>query len=264
MKKILLFFILLATTFLSGCSAKQDSAPTGTSVIYEQPSKAASSQSESSKETAYVASDIKNNIPISHKIKNFEIIGQLPELPTGCEITSLTMVLNYYGLNPDKMEMAVKYLPKTDYSTYYKNGKLTGPDLDNYFLGDPTSGYGYVCGTNAIITAANTFLSDIKSNYKAADLNSCDISELYKYVSQDNPVAVWTTIEMADRYKTEGWYTESGKYVEWSQNDHCNVLIGYTENTVTIADPILGEVEYDKKQFEKVFKSRGSKAVILK
>lgn len=263
MKKILLF-ILLAAIFLSGCSAKQDSVATDTSVISEQPSKAASSQNESSTDTASVVSDIKSSIPISHTIKNFEIIGQLPELPTGCEITSLTMVLNYYGLNPDKMEMATKYLPKTEYSTYYKNGRLMGPDLDNYFLGDPTSVYGYVCGTDAIISAANAFLSDINSKYKAADLKGCDISELYKYVSQDSPVAVWTTIEIADRYETEGWYTESGKYVEWSQNDHCNVLIGYTENTVTIADPILGEVEYDKKQFEKVFKSRGSKAVILK
>ena len=33
----------------------------------------------------------------SHYIDDFELIRQLPELPTGCEITSLTMVLRYLG-----------------------------------------------------------------------------------------------------------------------------------------------------------------------
>lgn len=51
----------------------------------------------------------------------------------------------------------------------------------------------------------------------------------------------------------EGWYTESGKYVDWGRNDHCAVLIGYTPDTVTIADPIAGEIVYSRKAFEKVF-----------
>lgn len=64
---------------------------------------------------------------------------------------------------------------------------------------------------------------------------------------------------MADRCETDDWYTENGKHLEWSQNDHCSVLIGYTEKTVKIADPILGDVEYSKTQFEKVLTSRGKK-----
>lgn len=264
MKK-LLPFILLTAVLLSGCSSKQNPNPVDTSTISEeatqasQPAKTTNSQAESSTDD----NTTKNEIPIAHTIKDFEIIGQLPELPTGCEITALTMALNYYELNPDKVVLATEYLPKTEYSTYYKNGKLMGPDSDNYFLGDPTSAYGYVCGTGAIVTAANKFLSDINSNYVAKDLSNCDISELYKYVSQDKPIVVWTTIEMADRYETESWYTESGKQMEWSQNDHCSVLIGYSEKTVTIADPLLGNVEYSKAQFEKVLASRGNKAVAL-
>ena len=87
--------------------------------------------------------------------------------------------------------------------------------------------------------------------------------KLYQWVSEDTPVVVWCTIDMADRYEISGWYTENGDYVEWSQNDHGAVLIGYDENQVTIADPITGVVEYDKAQFESVFKSRGSQCVIL-
>ncbi len=89
------------------------------------------------------------------------------------------------------------------------------------------------------------------------------MEELYELVSQDTPVVVWVTIGMADRRTTQGWYTQTGEYMEWSTNDHGAVLIGYTQDTVTIADPIAGMVEYSRTQFEEVFASRGSRCVIL-
>ena len=39
-------------------------------------------------------------------IDNFPCLNQLPELPTGCEVTSLTMVLNYLGYDADKTDIA--------------------------------------------------------------------------------------------------------------------------------------------------------------
>ena len=53
-----------------------------------------------------------------HQINSFDIIFQMPELPTGCEITALTMVLNYYGMEADKVEMATKYLPTQELNLY--------------------------------------------------------------------------------------------------------------------------------------------------
>ena len=82
-------------------------------------------------------------------------------------------------------------------------------------------------------------------------------------MSQNTPVVVWVTIEMADRRPTEGWYTEDGEYVEWSTNDHGAVLIGYSENTVTAANPLSGIVEYSRTQFEKVFASRSRQSVVI-
>ena len=46
--------------------------------------------------------------------------------------------------------------------------------------------------------------------------------------------------------------------MDWSTNDHGAVLIGYTEGTVLIADPLAGIVEYDRQAFETVFASRGN------
>lgn len=68
---------------------------------------------------------------------------------------------------------------------------------------------------------------------------------------------------MGDRWETQGWYTENGNYVDWSQNDHGAVLVGYTEDTVTIADPISGFVENSREQFESVYTSRGENSVMI-
>ena len=123
MKKLIIF-ILLATVLLSGCSANNTSNQQTTSSEKTKQTIASKSLESKPQATTEASKNDKNSIPVAYTIKNFEIIGQLPELPTGCEITALTMVLNYYGLNPNKLELATEYLPKTEYSTYYKDGKL--------------------------------------------------------------------------------------------------------------------------------------------
>ncbi len=204
------------------------------------------------------------SIPNASLLEGFEITYQMPELPTGCEITAMTMVLDHYGYDADKMTMALDYLSTLPADLYYGNdGMLYGPDLENYFVGDPQSSGGYVCGPGAIISAANSYLDDQGSNLRAVDRTGASPDELYRLVSEGTPVVVGVTISMEPRNETEGWYTQDGTYVEWSTNDHGAVLIGYTEDTVTIADPISGEIVYDREDFEAVFLSRGSKCVIL-
>ena len=64
------------------------------------------------------------------QLTDFDIIEQYPELPTGCEITALTMVLNYYGYQVNKVTMALDYMPKVQAEFYRsEDGRLTGPDL---------------------------------------------------------------------------------------------------------------------------------------
>ncbi|NLY78771.1 MAG: hypothetical protein GX072_02350, partial [Lysinibacillus sp.] len=52
------------------------------------------------------------------------VVLQNPELPNGCEITSLTAILNYYGINVDKMTLSDR-MPKL--KLYVKNGVRYGP-----------------------------------------------------------------------------------------------------------------------------------------
>ena len=200
------------------------------------------------------------------RIGDFPVVYQLPELPTGCEITALTMALQYYGLDADKTEMAADYLPTSPSTNRYtgSDGRVYGIDLDAYFVGNPFDDSGMICGPAAIVTAANGFLADQGSSLRAADRTGASPEALYALVEQNTPVVVWVTIGMTPRQPARmSWYTETGKYVDWTNNDHCAVLVGYTDSGVWIADPLAGLVEYSKTSFESVFASRGNRCVVL-
>lgn len=253
----LIFVLFYCGLLLPGCAfvtdAFQDTPVQGETVLDSGPLREQSRQPE---EAAAAQ---------SYLIDGFEIFLQNPELPTGCEITALTMALCFYGFDADKTTMASRYLPQSPANLYVgEDGRLYGSDLNEYFIGDPFSTSGITCGTGAIAGAANAYLRDCGSEIAAEDLTGASPSELYMLVAQDIPVIVWVTIGMRERGDLEGWYTQNGEYVDWGPNDHGAVLIGYTDNTVVLADPIYGQMEYNRETFEEVFALRGSQCVILR
>lgn len=214
-------------------------------------------------ESTQISAEVKKSNSAT-QLTDFDIIEQYPELPTGCEITAMTMVLNYYGYNVDKVTMALDYMPKIQAEFYRgEDGRLMGPDLENFFVGDPTEETGYICGTGAIVTAANAYLTDVGSDMTAVAMKNAQPEELYDLIDQGTPVVIWCTINMEDREETDSWYREDGTYMEWSTNDHGAVLIGYDEDTVTVADPIYSRITVSRVQFEKIFAERGGQCVIL-
>lgn len=119
----------------------------------------------------------------SAQIEDFPIIYQMPELPTGCEITALTMAVNYYGYPADKTVMASEYLPTASANRYYgTDGRLYGTDMNEYFIGDPFTEGGIICGPGAIVTAADGYLADTGSALRAYDITGSSPEELYRRV----------------------------------------------------------------------------------
>ena len=262
MKKFYLFIICLLCVFLTGGIQKASQQHQMNALQTENINEKIYSENidvfEDSRNTQ------KENAKYA-KIDDFPIVNQMPELPTGCEITALTMVLQYYGFPAEKTDLAYNYLPIASASFYYdEENRLCGLDLNEYFVGDPGTVGGYICGTEAICKAANDYLKAQGSSLHAIDISGVSFDELYQFIENKTPVVVWVMLEMAIRGETKGWYTQLGEYVEWSTNDHGAVLIGYDEEAVTIADPICGEIQYSRQQFETVFSSRGNKCVILK
>ncbi len=198
-------------------------------------------------------------------IEDFPLIYQEPELPTGCEITAAAMLLKYAGVEADKRTLAVKYLPTLPSPSLHtgSDGRTYGADMESFFIGDPTTDQGYVCGVTAIMTALNKYLSDKKSNIRPKNISGSTPTQLYAMVDGGTPVMVWVTVRMEDRSAVYGWYRDDGVFMDWSRSDHGAVLIGYDENTVTIADPISGIIKCAKTQFERIFEQRGNKCLIL-
>lgn len=193
---------------------------------------------------------------LAHEITGFPVVYQRPELPTGCEVTALTMLINYYGYPVSKTTMASDYLPQV------ASGYTGRIDLDYYFCGNPY-GTGIGCGAGALVTAANGYLTASGSNLRGVDITGTSAEGLYGYISDGKPVVVMVTIGMANRKTAKGWYTPEGKYVSWSDNDHAVVLIGCDSNNVKVACPLFGIKTYSRVQFEKVYAARGNRAMII-
>ncbi len=164
-----------------------------------------------------------------------ETIWQLPELPTGCETTALTMVLNYHGFSVDKTSIADEYLVKA---------------TDDYpvgFSGDPYSYDGAGIWPPGLAKTARKYLADQDSKLWAHDLSGTSLEDLYKYVAAGYPVLLWVTVDYSDPSFTGYSYEYGGKTYEWFSNEHCVVLSGYskTNQTVTLQDPQQGEIVED-------------------
>ncbi len=171
-----------------------------------------------------------------------EYLSQNPELPTGCEITALTTVLNFYGYDVSKAEMSDKYLDKT----IDKIGNFW-----EVYVGNPREN-GFGCYAKPIVNAANRYLATQDSAYKVVDYSGTKFEDLLKLVEADTPVIIWSTMyseeeqNLREPFTTVQWNVD-GKDIQWISPEHCMVLIGYDldRSVAIMSDPQRGIVEYD-------------------
>lgn len=188
---------------------------------------------------------------------------QLPELPNGCEITSLTTVLNYYGFDVDKEEMAVRYLP---YEEFTFDGNIAiAPDPEDAYAGDPFSEhYAFYCFTGPIVDAANAYLKTMESDYTAVDATGSSLTDLVNFVQNGQPVIVWATIHFAEPEFTEFWWmTPEGEEIHPYSNLHCLVLTGFDGISAYLCDPLVGRIVVRASVFAQRYQEMGERAVVL-
>ena len=187
-----------------------------------------------------------------YKMEDFEWLSQNPELPTGCEITSLTSVLNYYGINVKKETMADDYLKKGD-GSYYK-----------MFLGNPRDAGSFGCMAQPIVDAANLYFKKNNVSMKASNVSGVTFDKILEYVSQGVPMIVWNTMGMAPAYESQT-LTLDGREYTWIAPEHCVVVVGYDldNNEVYVADPMAGMITRNLKTFEERYNSLKRQAVYV-
>lgn len=186
-------------------------------------------------------------------------INQYPELPTGCEITSLCEVLNYLGYNIDKETLARNYLDMRDNTT-------TGCFVE-YFWGSPWKRSGSGCFAPAIVKAANAFFNDNNNSYKAYVISYSPIEALFYEFSCGNPIIVWTSFNYENEEVLYNDVTlDDGTVFKWPQNEHCVALAGYDcdKQTVTLADPTYGIVERTMEEFESYYQKYFYQALTIR
>lgn len=189
-------------------------------------------------------------IPVRH-------IAQNPELPTGCEITSLTMVLNYLGYNVSKTYMADNYLDRLE--------TFDGSFYD-YYIGNPYESASWGCFAPAITRSASRFLADNNSSLKAHNISGAPLQTLFDEISDGNPVIVWSTSKWGTPTTYSSIRLNDNIVFNWPSNEHCVVLTGFNleKNTVFIADPLSDIVERDLTEFAAAYSAYYRQAVVIK
>jgi len=205
--------------------------------------------------TVPAGSPSKTNTAADTLMTSFRPIYQYPELPTGCETTSLAMVLNYKGVPADKVNLANHYLDK---------GPVGKVSPWKAFVGDPRNPSAHGCYAPVVVNMANRYLTQKKSKLRAAYISGRDLETLAAYTGAGNPVIVWGTINCRAPYHSKTWVID-GQKIEWISPEHCVVLLGFRGTQVVIADPWTGRiVSYEKEVFRRGYNALHKQAVVIR
>lgn len=265
MKKIVLLCVATAV-FCVGCSSSEIENTAETDISAQFSTSNITYQTlpvEKDTKTDSYESGGKINVPVStqaavgtgKKIEPFQPLCQYPELPTGCEMTSLAMVLNYNNVATDKCDLSDNYLVK---------GPVGTVDFRVAFEGDPRDENSYGCYAPVVVNTANRYLGAKQSGLKASDISGAELEDLFKYIDLNIPIIVWGTQDCQEGYYSVTWNVD-GKELTWFTPEHCMVLTGYDDSMVWVADPIYGDVRsYDRVVFKNSYDSLQKQAVVIK
>lgn len=202
------------------------------------------------------------NYSEQYKFISVPYISQSGGYPTGCEIVSASMLLQYYEYNVSVDEFIDNYLESSLLEEV--NGDLYGPNPNEVFVGDPRSVYSYGCYAPVIVNSLNKILD---GEHLAKNTTGNEFNELIEnYIDREIPVLVWTSINLLPTNAGTQWYIrESGDKFQWISNEHCMVLVGYDEDKYYFNDPYEdnGVVSYDKELVEKRFEELGKQSVAI-
>ena len=200
---------------------------------------------------------------MDHALIPFSPLLQNPELPSGCEVTALAAVLNFYGYPVSKTYLADHFLTQDD-SVEVRGGKTYRANPSKVFVGDPRSNH-FGCFAPVIAETARKYLDSVGSPLTVQDLSGADPSVLYDCVASGTPVLVWATIDLGEPSFQPVWYDkDTGEPVQWIGGEHCVALIGCSRTTVTVADPLRGNVFCDRSLFETRYRQVLKQAVVIR
>ncbi len=189
---------------------------------------------------------------------NLANIMQYPELPRGCEVTSLSMLLNAGGLPIDKMELAKNV--RKDVRIYEQIG-------DETYWGSPYNGFvgdmydknskGYGVYNQPIYELLSFYIPD-----NAVNLSGADFSLVERFVSYGYPV--WVIITGAyEELPESSFETHMSKFgeIKITRREHSVLVTGYDSNFVYFNDPLGYRTKVNRKKFIESYNQMGKQAI---
>jgi len=185
-------------------------------------------------------------------------IRQFPELHSGCEVTSLAMLLNYYGFSLDKMELVPQLKLDPTPIRWSDGGSIA-------YWGNPNTGFvGDITGKAKGFGVYHGPLLDLLRQYipSGIDLTGEPFDKLERQISDGFPVIAWTTInfQVPDRWVV--WDSPAGQ-VRTTFMEHAVLLVGYDKDYVYVNDPYTGKaaLPVGKEQFIASWQAMGGQAL---
>ncbi|UQD51535.1 peptidase C39 [Bacillus methanolicus] len=196
---------------------------------------------------------------LQKRLLNVPLIKQNPELKYGCEVTSLTMMLQYAGVKINKMELYRKIKKDPDPLVRSQTGDILqwgNPEVG--FVGDMTGkNAGYAVFDRPMVDLINTYLPG-----RAKNLTNRPFEEILLHVSKGYPVVVWTTGDYNLPDMWESWH-HGRQIIKTPLDLHVVVLVGYDSQSVYLNDPLSGkkQLKVNKNRFIGSWKALKQRAV---
>ena len=186
------------------------------------------------------------------------LIKQKPDLYNGCELTSLTMLLQYYGINKTKIELVPEMRQDLTEMQISQEGTIT-------YWGNPNTGFvGDITGKKQGYSIYHSALIELLKKYipTGVDLTRSSFDLLEQQVSKGIPVVVWTTIGYIVPQNWVVWDSPLGP-IRASFSIHTVVLVGYDQEHVYVNDPLTGvkNQRVEKQQFNRSWDAMGKQAI---
>lgn len=123
-------------------------------------------------QTSVVIND--STYPDANWVAGVPMISQMPELPNGCEITAVTMMLQYAGANVNKMQLAYEMTRSSD---------------PNYgYVGQPWDSTGMTIFPSALMNLVEKYAGSAKN------LSGQGLDAIKYQISIGHPVVTWHTM----------------------------------------------------------------------
>ncbi|KZE64132.1 hypothetical protein AWM68_13580 [Fictibacillus phosphorivorans] len=188
------------------------------------------------------------------------LISQLPELPRGCEVTSLAMLLNYAGIKADKMTLAKQVAKdptpyrKVDDKVYFGN-----PNIG--FVGDmyDKSKPGYGVYHKPIEALTRKYLGS-----RVVNLTGKPFTSVTNQLDKKKPVWIiansWFTKLPSTQFQY--FYTNQGP-VKITYREHSVLVTGYDSQYIYFNDPLTNEKnrKINRTNFVAAWEQMGKQAI---